>query len=80
MNKSLDNITIIIVTIDYWSEKMKTFERILIKIVMVQFIFLVLSQVVLHKFHVLPELSQLTQYEGVTENNFSQVLETFKGK
>jgi len=80
MNKSLDSITIIIVIIDYWSEKMKTFERILIKIVMVQFIFLVLSQVVLHKFNVLPELSQLRQYEGVTENNFSQILETFKGK
>lgn len=80
MNKSLDSITIIIVIIDYWSEKMKTFERILIKIVIVQFIFLVLSQVVLHKFNVLPELSQLRQYEGVTENNFSQILETFKGK
>lgn len=59
---------------------MKTFERILIKIIMIQFIFLVLSQFVIHKFQVLPELNQLTQYEGVTENNFSQVLETFQGR
>ncbi len=59
---------------------MKTFERILIKIVLVQFIFLILSQLVFHKLQALPELSQLTQYEGVTENNFSQILETFNGK
>lgn len=59
---------------------MKSFERILIKIIIVQLIFLFLSQLVLHKYHIFPELKQLTQYEGVTENNFSEVIETFNGR
>lgn len=59
---------------------MKTFERILIKIIIIQFLFLFLSQLVLHKYHFFPELKHITQYEGVAENNFSQVLETIKGR
>ena len=58
---------------------MKTAERILIKIIIVQFIFLFLSQLFFHKYHIFPELKHITQYEGVTENNFTQILETFLG-
>lgn len=61
-------------------KKMKRFERILIKIIIIQFFILILSQFVFHKFQVLPEMNQLARYEGVTENNFSQFLETFNGQ
>lgn len=60
--------------------EMKTFERILIKIIVVQFVFLFLSQLFLHKFDIFPELNHITQYEGVSNNNFSEILETFKGR
>jgi hypothetical protein len=59
---------------------MKTFERILMKIVMIQFIILVISQLLFHRYQIFPELNQLTKYEGVTDYNFSEVLETFKGR
>ncbi|MFE8702657.1 YpfB family protein [Cytobacillus sp. FJAT-54145] len=58
---------------------MKTFERILIKVVIIQFLFLLFTQFFLHKLNAFPELKEITQYEGVTENNFSELLETFKG-
>lgn len=60
--------------------EMKAVERILIKIVIIQFIFLLISQFLFHKFQLLPELQQLTRYEGVTEGNFSEILETFNGR
>lgn len=56
---------------------MKTIERIMVKLVIVQFLFLLVAQVVIHKWNLLPELKEITQYEGVTENNFSELLETF---
>lgn len=59
---------------------MKTVERILIKLIVIQFIFLLLSQYVFHKFEILPELQQLARYEGVSEDNFSEILETFNGR
>ncbi|MDZ5471183.1 YpfB family protein (plasmid) [Bacillus sp. 31A1R] len=59
---------------------MKIIERILIKVIVVQFIFLIITQVFFHKYDAFPELKEITQYEGVTENNFSELLETFNGK
>ncbi|WP_080845433.1 YpfB family protein [Cytobacillus gottheilii] len=59
---------------------MKTFERILIKLIAVQFLFLLCSQLFFHKWNVFPELKQLTQYEGVTDQNFTELLETFNAK
>lgn len=56
---------------------MKTFERILIKLICIQLLFLLLSQYVFHEKNVFPELKQITQYEGVNENNVSEILETF---
>ncbi|WP_102263424.1 YpfB family protein [Mesobacillus jeotgali] len=59
---------------------MKTIERILIKIAIIQFIFLVIAQVFFHEFNAFPELKQITQYEGVTDNNHSEVLNSFRSK
>ena len=58
---------------------MKTIERIMIKIIIVQFLFLLLTQIFLHKWNVLPELKEITQYEGVSDTNFCDLLETFNG-
>ncbi|WP_210365539.1 YpfB family protein [Bacillus sp. REN3] len=55
---------------------MKTFERILLKVIIVQFVFLLAAQVFFHEFNSFPELKQITEYEGVTDNNHSEVLET----
>lgn len=62
------------------SDDMKSIERILIKVVVIQFLFLFITQVFFHQLNIFPQLKQLTQYEGVTENNFTELLETFKGQ
>ncbi|WNF21530.1 YpfB family protein [Mesobacillus jeotgali] len=59
---------------------MKTFERILIKIAIIQFVFLVFAQVFFHEINAFPELKQITQYEGVTDNNHSEVLKSIRSK
>lgn len=58
---------------------MKAFERILIKIIVIQFIFLIISQLMIHQFDLFPELKEITQYEGVTDNYFTKLLEAFSG-
>ncbi|HJV18148.1 MAG TPA: DUF5359 family protein [Bacillales bacterium] len=58
---------------------MKTFERFIIKLVIIQFIFLLLSQIIL-QLDAFPQLKQITKYEGVTKNTYTDILETFKGK
>ncbi|MEH7333820.1 YpfB family protein [Neobacillus drentensis] len=58
---------------------MKKVESILVKIVIIQFIFLFLSQFVFHQLDILPQLKQLTKYEGVNENTFTEILQTFQG-
>jgi len=59
---------------------MKKIERVLIKIIIVQCVFLFLSQLFFHQLDVFPELKQLTKYEGVNENSFTEFLQTFQGK
>jgi Family of unknown function (DUF5359) len=56
---------------------MKVVERILIKIVIIQFVFLLLAQLLFHQLNIFPQLDQLTKYEGVTENTFTEILQTF---
>lgn len=63
-----------------WVSVLKTVERILIKIIVIQFVFMLLCQFVFHKFEIFPELHQLARYEGVSEDNFSEILETFNGR
>jgi hypothetical protein len=55
---------------------MKNIERILIKLIMIQFVFLVITQIIFHHFNVFPELKEITQYEGVNNGQFSEILET----
>lgn len=59
---------------------MKTIERILMKVIIIQFIFLFLAQLFFHQLDVFPQLEQLTKYEGVNENTFTDILQTFSGK
>jgi hypothetical protein len=59
-----------------WSIDMKRLERILIKLIIVQFVFLILAQIFFHNLNVFPELKEITQYEGVNNNQFTEILET----
>jgi hypothetical protein len=58
---------------------MKTVERLLIKLVIVQFIFLFLSQLLLHQMDIFPQIKHLIKYEGVNENTLTEILQTFQG-
>jgi hypothetical protein len=58
---------------------MKIVERILIKVIIIQFIFLFLAQLFLHQLDIFPQLEQLTKYEGVNEYTFTEILQTFRG-
>jgi hypothetical protein len=55
---------------------MKRIERILIKLIIVQFVFLLLTQIFFHNLNVFPELKEITQYEGVNNNQYIDILET----
>ncbi|MDP4161851.1 MAG: DUF5359 family protein [Bacillota bacterium] len=59
---------------------MKTAERLLTKIVIIQIFFLLLFQLVFHRLNVLPNVNHLTQYEGVNGKSYSQILEVFRHK
>jgi hypothetical protein len=59
---------------------MKGIERILMKVIIIQFIFLFIAQLFLHQYDVFPQLEQLTKYEGVNESTFTEILQTFSGK
>ena len=59
---------------------MKSIERILMKVVIVHFLFLIFTQIFFHKLNAFPELKELSQYEGVSNDNFTQLLETFNGQ
>ena len=56
---------------------MKIVERILIKVIIIQFIFLFFAQLFLHQLDIFPQLDQLTKYEGVNEITFTEILQTF---
>ena len=62
----------------YWGVFMKKFEIVLIKIIIIQFVFLFLTQLVFHKWEVPPQLKQITKYEGVGKNEFTEFLQAFK--
>lgn len=55
---------------------MKTFERILIKLAIIQFAFLFFSQLFFHQMNVLPELKVITRYEGVVKDSNTESVET----
>lgn len=57
-------------------ETVKTFERILIKIAVIQFVFLIVTQLFFHQLNVFPELKVITQYEGIVKEKNSDTVET----
>ncbi|GHH98166.1 YpfB family protein [Neobacillus kokaensis] len=59
---------------------MERVERILIKLIIVQCIFLLISQFFFHQLNLLPEVKELTKYEGVNENTMTDILQTLKEK
>jgi hypothetical protein len=61
-------------------DRMKQIERVLIKVIVIQFIFLFFAQLFFHQLDVFPQVKQLTKYEGVNENTYTEILETFQGK
>lgn len=58
---------------------MKTVERIIIKLIIIQVIFLFLVQIFYSFDHHIVQLSKLSQYEGVNSNNYTKIIETFDG-
>ncbi|MBM6619886.1 YpfB family protein [Bacillus suaedaesalsae] len=56
---------------------MKRFESILVKLVIIQFIFLIVAQFVMMNGQVSPYLSKVIQYEGVTKDTYTKIVETF---
>ncbi|PLT28316.1 DUF5359 family protein [Peribacillus deserti] len=54
---------------------MKRFEGILIKLIMIQFVFLLFFQVFFHREDSFLELKKMAKYEGVNENNYGKVLD-----
>ncbi|SEM85710.1 hypothetical protein SAMN05192533_106142 [Mesobacillus persicus] len=55
---------------------MKTFERILVKLAIIQFAFLLITQLFFHQLNVFPELKTITQYEGVVKEKNAESVET----
>jgi hypothetical protein len=58
---------------------MKIVERIIIKLIIIQVIFLCTIQIFLSFEDHMIQLSKLSQYEGVNSNNYTKVIETFEG-
>jgi hypothetical protein len=56
---------------------MKAIERILIKLAIIQFIFLCIAQSLILYSDYASYFSKIVQYEGVVKNNFSKIIETF---
>ncbi|MEC2110940.1 YpfB family protein [Bacillus stercoris] len=57
---------------------MKTFERLLIKLVFIQAIILLGVQFLFHYQHIEPYVSKVIQYEGVDKMAENNRVETFK--
>jgi hypothetical protein len=57
---------------------MQRVERIIIKLAIIQFIFLLLSQALLTKQEIAQYLSKVVYYEGVTRGYVTNILETLK--
>lgn len=56
---------------------MKRFERILIKLIIIQFVALVCAQLLIQQSTFQPYLSRVVQYEGVNKLTITEWLETF---
>jgi hypothetical protein len=59
---------------------MKTVERVLMKVAVIQFVLLLLAQLIFHQLDAIPQLKQITKYEGVTKNSMTKIIETISKK
>lgn len=59
---------------------MKTVERIIMKVAVIQFVLLLLTQLIFHQLDEIPKLKQITKYEGVTKNTMTKIVETMRNK
>ncbi|MDQ0219007.1 hypothetical protein ELQ35_09990 [Peribacillus cavernae] len=59
---------------------MKTTERIIIKLILIQVVCLLAFQVVFHREDSFLKIKKLAEYEGVTKNNYTKIIETFNGR
>ncbi len=59
---------------------MKTVERFIKKMVFIQLLFLLFFQLVFHREHTFLQWKTLVQYEGVLENNYTEIVETISNK
>ena len=57
--------------------RLRIVERIILKLLVIQFVFMVIG-ILLHHFNFVPSINQITQYEGVMDSNFVKMLETMK--
>jgi hypothetical protein len=56
---------------------MKRLERILLKLAVIQFIFLLIAQFMLLYTSFAPYLGKIYDYEGVSKNQHTKIIETF---
>ncbi|WP_456274211.1 YpfB family protein [Bacillus sp. AK031] len=59
---------------------MNRIERILMKLAFLHFILLMLAQIVIHEWNVLPELNKITFYEGVNKQNHTEIVEVLNNR
>jgi hypothetical protein len=59
---------------------MKRVERILAKLAIIQFIFLVIAQSLLLFSHFSPYMTKVNEYEGVNKNQITKTIETFQNE
>jgi hypothetical protein len=61
-----------------WSDQVKTVERVIVKVAVIQFVLLLLTQLIFHRLDEIPQLKQITKYEGVTKNTMTKIVETMR--
>lgn len=61
-----------------WRNNMKTIERLLFKILVVQTVILISVRLLFHFSKAEPYLSKVVQYEGVNNMKIGEWIETFK--
>jgi hypothetical protein len=57
---------------------MKNFERILIKLAIIQFIFLLIAQAIILYSPLTPYVTRMIEYEGVDQSDTTKTIETFQ--
>ena len=59
---------------------MNTVERFIKKIAIIQLLFLLFFQLIFHREHAFTKWKTLVRYEGVIENNYTEIVETMFNK